>query len=287
LNFTRAAAELHYAQSSVTEQIQALETELGSPLFDRSGRRLRLTRAGERLIAYADQVLLLIEEARTAVSEQPGEPNGELLVGALETLCAHRLPPLLTRYRERWPQVRVTVREGNRGELYGAVRRGEMDVCLTFGDPPADEALGSDTLEYDRLMIVMPARHRLAGRESLRMIDLKGEEFLATEQGCGFREMFDRSTAGLGLDGPVVVAELTSLAALCSCVASGMGTAVLPEIAVQRHLQRSEVAAIPLHDTDARTKVTMTWIRRWETRPALAAFIAAARAGSTLRQPVG
>jgi DNA-binding transcriptional LysR family regulator len=218
LNFTRAAAELHYAQSSVTEQVQSLEAELGTRLFDRGGRRLCLTPAGERLTAYADRMLILAEEARTAVQEQEAEPTGELIVGALETLCAQRLPPLLADYRARWPRVKVTVREGNRAELYGAVRRGELDACLTFGAAPADDALASEPLATDRLMIVTPPGHRLADREQLPAADLAGEEFLVTAPGCGFREMFDHS---LRPAGAVPIAEFESVAALCGCVAAG------------------------------------------------------------------
>jgi DNA-binding transcriptional LysR family regulator len=269
LNFTRAAAELHYAQSSVTEQVQSLETELGTRLFDRGGRRLRLTPAGERLTAYADQMLILVEEARTAVREQHDEPAGELIIGALETLSAQCLPPILAGYRERWPRVQVTVRDGNRGELYGAVRRGEIDACLTFGPPPPDDALDSESLGTDRLLIVTPAGHRLADREQLGPADLAGEEFLVTSPGCGFREMFDRSVRPAG---PVVVAELGSLAALCGCVAAGMGIALLPEIAVRRHLDRDRVATVPLAGPTAEVAVTMTWLRRLAAKPALAAF---------------
>lgn len=275
-SFTKAAAELHYAQSTVTEQVQALESELGTQLFERGGRKLELTTTGSRLVDYADRVLLLVEEARSAVRDDPDEPSGEFSVGALETLCAHRLPSVLAEYCNRWPNVRVSVREGNRGQLYGAVRRGDLDVSLTFGDPPADEALSSTSLGHDQLMVVTPPAHRLADRETVRMMDLPGEPFLATEQGCGFREMFDRAVNGLGTNGPTVVAEATSLAALCSCVASGMGCALLPEIAISAQLSRGEVAAIPLGDARSVTSITMTWLRRWERKPALAAFLALA-----------
>ncbi|TDV55952.1 LysR family transcriptional regulator [Actinophytocola oryzae] len=273
LSFTRAATELHYAQSSVTEQIQALETELGSRLFDRRGRKLELTPAGARLIEYADRVLLLVEEARSAVVDDPDEPSGELTIGALETLCAHRLPSVLARYRAACPRVKVIVREGNRGELYGAVRRGELDAGLTFGSPPADEALAGRTLAHDRLMVVAPTTHRLSSLDEVRMLDLHREPFLATEPGCGFREMYDRAVGGLGPDGPVVIAEVTSFAALCSCVAAGMGCALLPEIAVSGPVARGEVAAIPLAGAESRTTVTMTWLRRRERKSALAAFL--------------
>ncbi|MBX6387110.1 MAG: LysR family transcriptional regulator, partial [Microbispora sp.] len=111
LSVTQAAKELHYAQSSVSDQILALERELGTELFDRTQRRLRLTPEGATLAEYAGRVFKLVEEARWAVA-QPGD---ELVVGALETLCAQRLPEVLTQYRARHPDVRVRVGRGNRG----------------------------------------------------------------------------------------------------------------------------------------------------------------------------
>lgn len=268
LNFTRAAAELHYAQSSVTEQIQALEAELGSKLFER-GRRLRLTGAGERLVGYADQVLELVEEARAAVDEERGEPEGDLTIGALETLCAHRIPALFSAYRAKWPRVRVTLREGGRGELYQAVRQSEVDVCFTFGDPPADPALAGASLGTEPLVVLVPPGHPLAGKDELRPEDLDGVGFLATPKGCGFREMLDR------IDGPVVEAEVGSLAALARCVAAGLGCGIVPAL-----VEPAGAVAVPL--AGATTAVTMTWRRRDEHKPSIAALLACSGAMTTV-----
>ncbi len=265
LNFTRAAAELHYAQSSVTEQIQALEAELGSKLFDRTTRRLTLTGAGERLVGYADQVLELVEEARAAVDEERGDPEGDLTIGALETLCAQRIPALFGAYRTRWPRVRITLREGSRGELYQAVRQSEMDVCFTFGAPPADPALASATLGTEPLVVIVPPGHPLASKEEIRPGDLDGVGFLATPNGCGFREMLDR------IDGPVVEAEVGSLAALARCVAAGLGCGIVPAL-----VACEGAVAVPL--AGAATDVTMTWRRRDERKPNVAALLATAYA---------
>ncbi len=274
LNFTHAAAELHYAQSSVTEQIQALEAELGSKLFER-GRRLRLTGAGERLVGYADQVLELVEEARAAVDEERGEPEGDLTIGALETLCANRIPALFGEYRKRWPRVRITLGEGGRGELYQAVQRSEMDVCFTFGDPPADPALASASLGTEPLVVIVPPGHPLALEPEIRPGDLDGVGFLATPKGCGFREMLDR------LDGPVVEAEVGSLAALARCVAAGLGCAIVPAL-----VEHEGAIAVPL--AGAATDVTMTWRRRDEHKPSVAALLATAYAlSSTDTSPSG
>ncbi|MFJ8954984.1 LysR family transcriptional regulator [Streptomyces sp. NPDC102381] len=277
LNFTRAAAELNYAQSSVTEQIQALESELSVKLFDRTSRKLTLTPAGERLVDYADQVLLLVQEARTAVEDEGQEPGGQLMVGGLETLCAHRLPAILARYRQSYPRVQVTLREGGRGELYEWVRRGEIDVALTFGQAPDDKPFVSESLATDRLMVVMPIGHRLASYTQVGGGDLRGEPFLATPQGCGFREMLDSLIHTLGADAPVIDTQVASMAALGQCAAAGMGSALLPEIAAAGPAARGEVAAIPLTGSASQTAVTMTWLRRAELRPSVPAFLDTAR----------
>ncbi len=264
LNFTRAAAELHYAQSSVTEQIQALEAELGSTLFDRATRKL--TAAGERLIGYADQVLELVEEAKAAVDEERGEPEGELTIGALETLCTHWVPPILGAYRAKWPRVRLTVKEAGRGELYRGVRESEMDVCFTFGAPPGDFA--SEKLGEVPLVVIVPPGHSLASKEEVKSEDLRGVGFLATPKGCGFREMLDR------LDGPVVETEVGSLAALSRCVAAGMGCGIVPAL-----VDHPGAVAVPL--AGQTTDVTMTWRRLDESKPSVAALLTTAYALSS------
>jgi DNA-binding transcriptional LysR family regulator len=275
LNFTHAAAELHYAQSSVTQQIQALEAELGSPLFDRTSRKL--TAAGERLVGYADQVLELVEEAKAAVDEERGEPEGELTIGALETLCTHWVPPILGAYRTRWPRVRISVQEGGRGELYRGVRESEMDVCFTFGAPPDDPAFAGRTLGEVPLVVIVPPGHPLADMEEIRPDDLRGVGFLATPKGCGFREMLDR------LDGPVVETEVGSLAALARCVAAGLGCGIVPAL-----VDHPGAVAVPL--AGQTTDVTLTWRRRDERKPSVAALLATAyalRPARLLREAAG
>src|SRR5882757_7235468 len=113
LSVTQAAKELHYALSSVSDQIQSLERELGVELLDRSQRRVRLTPQGAVLSGYTGRILSLLEEARFAVAR----PSTELAVGALETVCLYLLPKVLSDYSSLHPQARVRVAQHNRGEL--------------------------------------------------------------------------------------------------------------------------------------------------------------------------
>ncbi|MCM3882775.1 LysR family transcriptional regulator [Frankia sp. R82] len=275
LNITQAARELHYAQSSVSDQIQALERDLGVPLLDRSQRQIRLTASGVALSEYVSRIFVLVEEARLAISQ----PSTELAVGALETVSAHLLPAVLAQHRALYPQVRVRVAQHNRGELYQAVRRGDLDLCLTFGDPPPDPALRSEKLAQEPLVVIVPTAHPLARRDRAHLAELGREPFLATGRGCGFREMFDDAFAATAAREPV--AEVSSIATLSACVAAGMGCALLPRIAARPPAARGEVAMVAVDAADLHTTLTLTWLDRNGTNPNLTAF------QTVLRQQLG
>lgn len=106
LNFTLTARMLNFAQSSVTAQIKALEAELGTPLFERLGKRLVLTEAGRQFKLYADKMIILTEEAKMVVRGDK-EPAGTLIIGAQESQCTYRLPPILKKFKDQFPHVRL------------------------------------------------------------------------------------------------------------------------------------------------------------------------------------
>lgn len=268
LSVTQAAKELHYAQSSVSDQIQSLERELGVQLLDRSQRQLRLTPQGQLLAEYTSQIFSLVEEARFAVSQ----PTAELTVGSLETIGLHLLPAALSSFRTTSPDTRVRVMHHSRGELYGAVRRGDMDVCLTFGSPPADPSLQSETLAEEPLVIIVPPAHPLASRGWAELAEFEDEPFLATEHGCGFRRMFDDVFAP-----KEPVAEVSSISVLGACVAAGLGSGLLPLVAVRSQAARGEVAVVESSGRPLQTRVIMTWLTRNSTNPNLISFQEALR----------
>ena len=149
LSLTRAGEKLHLAQSSVTEQIQALELDLGTALLDRSRRRLALTPAGWRLLTYASSILELHEEARVAVLDDTGRVAGLLTIGSIDSLCLERVPALLLEFCSRFPDVQVVLRSGKTVELLGSLRAGLLDVYFTFGNGIAGPDLRSEKLEKE------------------------------------------------------------------------------------------------------------------------------------------
>jgi DNA-binding transcriptional LysR family regulator len=289
LSFSRAAAKLGYVQSSVSAQISALEQEFGVRLFDRLGRRIALTDAGEVMFAYSGKLLALGEQTREAVVDAgvgSGEVTGSLTVSAPETLLTYRLPKLLALFHERHPKVRLSVRPSAIGRLVGSARKaveeGRVDVAFVLDEPLGERAhpagLAAETLIAEEVTVIAPTSHALASAPAVLPQDLRGETVLlpeAPESGCAYRGQFERQ---LGLAGvvPPEKMEFQSIEAVKQCVAAGMGVSVLPSVTVDADLKTSALAALQWSEP-FEVLTQMSWHEdRWKS-PALRAFLEVAR----------
>ncbi|MFF6793240.1 LysR family transcriptional regulator [Streptomyces filamentosus] len=241
LSFTRAAAELGYAQSSVTAQVKALETSLGAGLFDRLGGRIRLTPAGERLLPYARRMAELAEEARTAVAD--GEAAGTITVGTMESLTTYRLPPLLEYVHHRHPGVRLSLRPTLGDATRQALRQGTYDLGFLMEAGTEHEGLESEVLAPEPLALVAAPGHPLAGRTGLTSADLTDTALVGTEPGCAYRDLFEAELAAGGAAAPAFL-EFGTIEASKRAVASGLGIALLPRITVQEELASGALVAL-------------------------------------------
>lgn len=244
LNFTRAAEALSYAQSSVTGQIQALEEELGAKLFERLGKRIALTPQGEQLLWYAERLLKMAEEAREAVRRHDGEPSGPLMIGSPESLAAYRLPPILQRFRQRYPQVELTLRPGICSDLMRQLNEGLIDLAFILQEPTQSPMLTVYPLRVEPMQALAHPEHRLAGRPGIDLSDLHGESLLVTETGCSYREMIERAMERAGFR-PGSSLEFGSIEAIKQCVAAGMGLAVLPAMTAEHEVGEGRLAVLP------------------------------------------
>ncbi|MFF9476322.1 LysR family transcriptional regulator [Streptomyces roseolus] len=241
LSFTRAAAELGYAQSSVTSQVKALETALGTELFERLGGRIRLTAAGERLLPYARRMADLAEEARAAVAA--GEAAGTITIGTMESLTTYRLPPLLEYVHHRHPAVRLSLRPTLGDATRQALRRGTYDLGFLMEAETEHEGLETEVLAPEPLALVAAPGHALAGRTGLAPADLAGTALVGTEPGCAYRDLFEAELAGAGGARPEFL-EFGTIEASKRAVASGLGIALLPRITVQEELASGVLVAL-------------------------------------------
>ncbi|MFH8729192.1 LysR family transcriptional regulator [Streptomyces termitum] len=238
LSFTRAAAELGYAQSSVTAQVRALETSLGAELFDRLGGHIRLTPAGERLLPYARRMAELAGEAREAVTA--GEAAGTISVATMESLSTYRLPPLLEYVHHRHPGIRLSLRPTLGDAAREALRRGTYDLGFLMEAETSYEGLETEVLGPEPLVLVAAPGHPLAGRTALTTADLAGTALVGTEPGCAYRDLFEAELAPWR---PAFL-EFGTVEASKRAVASGLGIVLLPRVAVREELAAGTLAAL-------------------------------------------
>ncbi|MFF7450668.1 MULTISPECIES: LysR substrate-binding domain-containing protein [unclassified Streptomyces] len=244
LSFTRAAAELTYAQSSVTSQVRALEDSLGTPLFDRLGSRIRLTEAGERLLPYARQIIELSEEARAAVVDAE-EPSGSLAVGTMESLTSYRLPPLLELFHHRYPKVRLSLRTTLGDETRQALRQGTYDVGFLMEPETEHPGLESRVLAPEPLVLVAAPGHPLAAKSpALKTEDLTEVQLVGTEPGCPYRDLFESELVHR-TGSPPPFMEFGTIEATKRGVAGGLGVALLPRVTVAAELASGVLAELP------------------------------------------
>ena len=219
----RAAERLNTVQSNVTQRVRSLEDRLGVTLFHRSKRGVTLTTVGARLLPYAERVAELLEEARL-VTRDEAVPRGELRIGALETVAAFRLPPILGAYSDLYPAVAVAVDTGPTEHLVERVLRRELDGAFVSG-PIAHEHLQAVLVVEEELVLVTSPR--VPALEAMRRDSRLAGKVIAFRAGCSYRQRTEAFLAGAGLVG-LPRMEMGTLDGMIGCVAAGVGFAILP-----------------------------------------------------------
>ncbi len=271
LSFTRTAVALNYVQSSVTAQIHGLEADLGVQLFDRLGKRVALTDAGERLLPYAEKMLELAREASIVVSGS-GYPTGTVTIIAPETLCTYRLPPVLREFRSRFPDVTLHLKPNIVGDLRRAMAEDGVDVAFVLEEVSSVAGLRAESIRDEPLLLVSAPDHPLASATVVRPSDIESEPVVLTEPGCDYRERFERSLAAAGVK-PGTTLEFSSTEAIKQCVMVGMGLTVLPAIAVRTEIEQGKLAALPWSEPDFQVTIRMVLHKDKWLSPALRAFL--------------
>src|SRR3954471_15245227 len=217
---TRAAERLHRVQSNVTTRIRQLEEDLATPLFIRAGKRLHLTPGGQTLLGYADRLLALADEARTAVVDP--RPRGVLRLGSMESTAAVRLPQPLNEFHRRHPDVVLELRIGNPEVLAKAILAGELDAAFV-AEPIADSQFDKMSAFVEETVIVSSTSHPSISRNGGF-----ARSVLVFENGCPHRRRLQDWYAKRG-EIPERTIELGSYHAMLGCVVAGMGIALLPK----------------------------------------------------------
>lgn len=242
---TDAAIALGMAPSSVSEQIRALEKSLGTALFDRTARGMRLTPAGEHLAGWAHRLLAQAEQARREVTGR----SRVIRLGALETITATEVPRVLDRLAGRRPDVRVEVRPGmNRNDLFADVISGRLDAALVLdtgaalgdlGFPPPPAPLAFLDVGTVPLVLVAAPGHPLAARRGLAAADLSGQRLLVNTPNCSFSMAADKVIG----TGPERV-HAGAVPVMRAWTEQGLGISLLPEFAVSAAITSGTLARL-------------------------------------------
>ena len=254
-HFTRAADLVHVAQPSLSQQIKALERELGADLFLRARGNITLTDAGEALLPLARRILADADTARHEVLELVQLRSGRIRLGATPSLCTGLLPDVLRAFHDRYPGIRLLIEEGGSHDLVRELARGALDLALVVLPlPTPSPALTTVELLREDLVVVSSPEAPAPGRgRTVRIADLEGERLVMFRHGYDLRELTVAACRAEGFE-PDFAVEGGEMDAVLGFVRAGLGVAVVPRMVATksgRGLRVTPLARPGLHRTIA------------------------------------
>lgn len=231
-SFTRAAEKCLVSQPSLSQQIIKLEREIGQPLFDRLGRTVRLTEAGDAMYVHATKILRSVNEIHDRVIAATSPTSGRITIGAIPTIAPYLLPPLLKGFSRRFSDATIAVQEGLTQLTEQRCAEGMIDVGI-IATPPTIEALHSEALFSEELLLALPTNHRAAKKRRVSFEDIAEEPFvLMSELHC-----LGEQTIGFCRNQgctPIIRCQGVQLLTIQKLVALGMGISLVPAMAVEK-----------------------------------------------------
>ncbi|ETT43906.1 transcriptional regulator [Paenibacillus sp. FSL H7-689] len=227
---TEAAGKLHVTQSSLSKTIQRLEDDLGVPLFDRIGRKLRLNDFGRTFLQRTEKALFELEQGKREIADLSNPDQGTL---QLAVTTASTLPGILREFRKNKPDIQFHVQMVSLENMSRLLHRGEVDFCLS--SPPIEgDDIECQILYDDPIVVAVPMGHQYADRSSIQLTELKDEWFVGVKQGYGVRDMVDSVCQSAGFL-PKYVYEGDEPARLTALVEAEIGLAFIPSTARNPH----------------------------------------------------
>ncbi|GIP41296.1 HTH-type transcriptional regulator YtlI [Paenibacillus sp. J31TS4] len=242
-SFIRAAQEMNYAQSTVTMQMQKLESELGVQLMER-GKEIGLTKAGRLFHDQSLQIVKKMEQLQTSLSDMKLGEAGQIHIGVTEPTASYRLPGIVGKFLSLYPNIRISIAISNTPVLIEQVRRGELDFALTTA-PGTGEGLYYEPLFEEEFVALLPPTHPLAEKDVIVPEDLREYRLLITSATCPYRRKLEMVMQEKGIAG-LDTMEIGSMTALNHYVENGLGIALVPQIIVDA--DRKGLDARPIGD---------------------------------------
>ena len=252
-SFTIAARKLFVTPSALSHQIKALEEQLGAELFERTGKRVRLTSAGHALLPRANEALEKLAEARRAVVEAKGDARGQLRIGAAATVCEYLLPPVLREFRRRFPQHQLSVEPADTAPLVERLLADQIDFGVLIL-PARHASLQTLELFEDELVAVVPPKHPWAKKRTVPLIEIPAQSFILYSRKSVTYQLLETflRTEGVAFPNFIETGEADVIKAL---VKMELGVGVVAPWICERELRQKLLVAVPFAGGNLR--------RRW------------------------
>jgi len=246
LHFTRAAEKMGIAQPSLSQQIRLLEHELGTPLFDRVGKKVVMTDAGRALRHHCYNAFHELAQARAAIGELQGLQRGSLKIGALLTVVNSLLPPSVVAFHERYPNVELSVLGLRTGDIRDGLLRNELDLGIVYL-PMDDEQLETIPMYTERLAFAFAKDHPIAeDPEVASLTMLQRYPCILLPPAYNLRQRINQQCQTLGFV-PKPIMEMTTMESILTMVSQGVGVTVLPKSYVDC-LNPPNIISVPIEN---------------------------------------
>lgn len=256
-HITRASEALFLSQPAVTKTIQHLEQEVELELIERHGRRIALTHAGRTLHSYARRIFALEREMKDAMSALKDVEGGEVTLAANTTTGVYLLPPLVARFRARYPRVILNISILNSTEIIDKILDWSLDFGLVESSPShIPPELAVEVFAHDELVLIVAANHRWAREKALKPSSLQEGELLLREQGSGIREVIEQAL----LEQNVRVRPLLTVPdneAIKQMIMSGVGASIVSAISVRREVAAGDLVRVSIEGVDLHPQVSL------------------------------
>lgn len=271
-SFSKAAERLLLTQPAVSQHVRDLESGLSKALFERTPRGVKLTPAGEILLDYTRCILRLMTEAEQALTSLDRLEQGNIAIGATPSASVYLLPGWIQDFHQRFPGLGILLRTDTTPNITADILAGKLDLGFVEGELQPEARINSLALQELELLVVVGAGHRFWERMRVSLRDLNGETFIARPPGSQTRAWIDQVLQQHGVL-PRVIAEFDNPEAIKQAVASGMGAAILPDLALQNEDQH-KLHAIPIQEQDLRRTLKLVWAADGVLKPVSRAFLA-------------
>jgi DNA-binding transcriptional LysR family regulator len=269
-NITRAAKGLRTSQPAVSKQLVELEGQLGTPLFARLARGVRLTEAGEILLRHAQRILAAERSAELEIGELSGLVRGRLSIGASTTIGSYLAPSALGAFNRAHPKIRLELEIANTALIQAMVLDDRIDLGLIEGFVSSDQ-LDVEVIHYDEMVAIAAPSHPLAKKGKVSARDFVKLPLISRERGSGTREVIEAAFSKHGLLFEPAM-TLGSTEAVKNAVAVGLGVAVVSGLALDLELAAGRLSRVNLHDLDIRRALHLVRLKGKGESHAVAAF---------------